>query len=501
MDQNKEKQTNQGWLHRLLRREQGNRDIIATQVGGDVQGSNIIGSKNVIQIGTLQAPRYLAVISILCLFIGLGFVIYPRVKPWLPKPLAFPPAAQNETLILIATFQVTEGNRNTLAQREIRDKLREKIQELHETNLRVEMEPMVLNSDQRAEAEALGKRYGASIVIWGDDTGARVTVNFLNLREPDFAAASVMISETTRTQLANPRAYAQFITADLPQQMTFLSLFAIGQSYYLATKYVLARERIDTAIKMLTPDTLLPGLANVYFLLGWLYLQSPKNFERAIDDYSKAIQLDSNNASFYNNRGNALYALGKYKQAIQDYDQSIKLEPGLAQTYHNRGLTFYALGKYEQAIQDYDQAILINSNYASAYIGRGLARNHLGNYVKAIQDFNQVIKFAPDYSNAYNNLCWIYTLKQQPMLGFPNCQRAIELEPRPLYYDSRGLANALLGDFKAAITDFQTYVAWLEKQTDTQSATYLAERKAWIADLQAGKNPFTPAVLAALGKE
>jgi len=79
--------------------------------------------------------------------------------------------------------------------------------------------------------------YDASIVIWGADTGVRVTVNFLNLKHPDFDVAQAQISETQRTQLANPSAYASFVTRDLPSQFSFLSLFAIGQAHYIVGAY------------------------------------------------------------------------------------------------------------------------------------------------------------------------------------------------------------------------------------------------------------------------
>jgi hypothetical protein len=54
----------------------------------------------------------------------------------------------------------------------------------------------------------------------GADTSVRVTVNYLNLKQPYFHAAEVQISETERTQLANPSAYARFVTSDLPGQLT-----------------------------------------------------------------------------------------------------------------------------------------------------------------------------------------------------------------------------------------------------------------------------------------
>lgn len=61
---NEEPQTKQSWLQRQRHRSSATQagDTIATQVGGNIEGSNIVGSKNVIQIGTLQIPMYLAII-------------------------------------------------------------------------------------------------------------------------------------------------------------------------------------------------------------------------------------------------------------------------------------------------------------------------------------------------------------------------------------------------------------------------------------------------------
>ena len=91
----------------------------------------------------------------------------------------------------------------------------------------------VLTADQQAEAEIVGKRYNASMVIWGEDTGVELIASFLNLREPEFDAADVDIQETQRTQLANPSQYAEFVTRELPGQLAFLALFAVGQTYVL----------------------------------------------------------------------------------------------------------------------------------------------------------------------------------------------------------------------------------------------------------------------------
>ena len=51
------------------------------------------------------------------------------------------------------------------------------------------------------------------------------------------------------------------------------------------------------------------------------------DYDRAIDDYSRAIYLNAGNAWPYNNRGLAHAHKGAYDQAIADYTKAIELEP------------------------------------------------------------------------------------------------------------------------------------------------------------------------------
>lgn len=309
------------WLTRFVQRFQGQRqgDTIAAEVGADAQ--NVAVGKNIIQIGALKIPRIVALILVIGIIGGLtavGFIAFntftisgavtaPTPTPTLTVPtatptvtplptatsLAFATEAPSETLILVATFFVSAGNHDTLAHREIRDRIQEEAKNIEETKLRAEIEPAALASDQRTEAEALGTRYHASMVIWGDDTGARMTVNFLNLRQPDFKAATVTISETARTQIADPSAYHQFIVDDLPRQLTFLALFAVGQSYYSHQDYPHALADIEAAITSLGEKAEPVGLADAYFRLGWLYqVPMPNDLSQAIANYTKAIAFN-----------------------------------------------------------------------------------------------------------------------------------------------------------------------------------------------------------------
>ena len=70
-----------------------------------------------------------------------------------------------------------------------------------------------------------------------------------------------------------------------------------------------------------------------------------KQYERAIQDFDKAIQLNPNYDKAYNNRGGAFYNLGQYARAVQDFGKALELKPDYADAYEMLGKCFKALGE------------------------------------------------------------------------------------------------------------------------------------------------------------
>ena len=84
-------------------------------------------------------------------------------------------------------------------------------------------------------------------------------------------------------------------------------------------------------IDFLKDDPVLSKYFNTDFA-NYLDLISDKNldYQSAIDDYTKAIEIDPSDAHYYYSRGNAKEKLEDYQGAIDDWNKAIELDPALA---------------------------------------------------------------------------------------------------------------------------------------------------------------------------
>jgi tetratricopeptide (TPR) repeat protein len=92
------------------------------------------------------------------------------------------------------------------------------------------------------------------------------------------------------------------------------------------------------------------------------------DYDRAIADYSKAIEVYPEHAGAYSNRGIAYERMGDYDRAIADHSKAIGIDPRYAKAYNNRGSVYKAKLDYDRAIADYTKASESSlSDYHSNY--------------------------------------------------------------------------------------------------------------------------------------
>ncbi len=128
------------------------------------------------------------------------------------------------------------------------------------------------------------------------------------------------------------------------------------------------------AITIIGIATLLAGMAPAYakstkaptaqtseedlFQQGEVKMQN-EDFKGALDDYNRALQLNSQDVHAYVSRGMARFELKDKQGAIDDLTQAIELNPNDAEVYRKRGGIYMILGNKKAAREDLQQAAKI----------------------------------------------------------------------------------------------------------------------------------------------
>ena len=126
--------------------------------------------------------------------------------------------------------------------------------------------------------------------------------------------------------------------------------------------------------------------------LRGLYYSEREEYGRAVDDYTKALELvtgDGNAAEIYSDRGVAWARLGDDERAMADFDRAIEANPYLAEARYNRGVAWRRRGEHGNAVLDFTAAIEVRADYARAYFNRGISHGVLGHGERAAADYER----------------------------------------------------------------------------------------------------------------
>ena len=97
------------------------------------------------------------------------------------------------------------------------------------------------------------------------------------------------------------------------------------------------------------------------FLINFFHLTSIfliySEYNKAILDYTLALEIDPKNANALHNRGSSSEKAGNLNDALSDFTLALQLGPDNASSYNSRGLTLDKLGRRGEAIADFGRAI------------------------------------------------------------------------------------------------------------------------------------------------
>ncbi|KAF1786690.1 hypothetical protein JG687_00007410 [Phytophthora cactorum] len=95
-------------------------------------------------------------------------------------------------------------------------------------------------------------------------------------------------------------------------------------------------------------------------------LLADKQFSNAVEMYTRAIELDPENAVYYSNRSAAYLAMGDARgKALKDAEKCIELKPDWWKGYSRKGAAEHALQRFDAARATYNEGLKLDPDNAS----------------------------------------------------------------------------------------------------------------------------------------
>jgi tetratricopeptide (TPR) repeat protein len=135
--------------------------------------------------------------------------------------------------------------------------------------------------------------------------------------------------------------------------------------------------------------------AEAYFNRAWLY-QYKGDMQKALQDYSKAIELDKGMKDALYNRGVLSAGMKKLEEALKDFSEVIRLDPSAADAYCNRGNIHYRMGKLDLALADYSSGLKADPHEADLFYNRAIVYLAKGDKSSATEDLKNSARLFHD---------------------------------------------------------------------------------------------------------
>lgn len=229
---------------------------------------------------------------------------------------------------------------------------------------------------------------------------------------------------TQNVQVAHSSASSLHLLSKLNEGLAFLRAGTFDQ----------AEMAYRDVLEATSPTQPLYGRA--LFLMGCLLLRKGDS-NAALQWFSRALLLDSNQTAAWHYQGHTLMELGFAQEALACYERALALEPHHQATLQSRARCLSTLGRHQEAalayrnllatdpsnapnwfhlalalqqwgrvsaaIEAYRRATSIDPNYADAFKNLGVALKSLGRMNEALECYDQAIKLRPDFAETHYN--------------------------------------------------------------------------------------------------
>ncbi|MEE4358725.1 MAG: tetratricopeptide repeat protein [Desulfococcaceae bacterium] len=265
-----------------------------------------------------------------------------------------------------------------------------------------------------------------------------------------------------------------------PNNAEYHFLMSCYPNYNNEDHYVNAITHCEKAIK------LAPTNPDYYAKLAEIYVKTYKDryyyntklydtdmfgsFNKALENYSRAIKIDPENADYrakrasvykdkYISEDTIIEHILKNSIIENNFEDNKDVQP-ISDSHvwmlnFERERRHEKMESYDNALKDYKKAIELDPDNAYSYSGQCTVYFVLGQYENALKVINKAIELRPDEGDYYGMRGNIYRKMNNDDIALENYNKAIELNPDNIQnYIYRGILFYIRNQYEDAINDF-----------------------------------------------
>ena len=191
------------------------------------------------------------------------------------------------------------------------------------------------------------------------------------------------------------------------------------------------------------PAAALEAIASLHLVLGQPH--------QALDAYDRCLSVTTGNPRILNQRGVALYMIGRSNDAEESFRRAVAEDPVYAPAHNNLGAILWESGHAREATNSFRRASRGDRPLPAARLNLALALFRQGHFQLAVDAYRNVLRDQPENPTAWNGIGRV-------MLEFGDfeeardaCVRAIQADPNHARaHRNLSLAFSGLGEEEAA---------------------------------------------------
>lgn len=127
------------------------------------------------------------------------------------------------------------------------------------------------------------------------------------------------------------------------------------------------------------------------FVQGWLnraaYLDRVGAHFDSILNYDRAVALNPTKADYYNDRGVAYLSLKAYQKALDDFEHALDLDKYIPEGWNNKGIIYRRMGRNAESMPCFREAIKLKPDYADAHLGLSMCALEVQQFEEGWKEF------------------------------------------------------------------------------------------------------------------